>query len=137
MSLKPPWRQKNPVMEKACQVYHRNTAPEEIVNLVEKIKFTSGGGKTKTEFVHNGTRKSPAGEVPMSVVHIYNSGRKHEETLLGFMFIAMEPERFDIRIGKTESYPLKVVLKKDGEKTLFESGRGWDRKWRGVKIERT
>jgi len=39
VSLKPPWKQKNPAMEKACQAYHRNTAPEKAIEVLKKLKI--------------------------------------------------------------------------------------------------
>ena len=38
MSLKPPWRQENPVMEKACPAYYKNTAPAEAVKIFKDMK---------------------------------------------------------------------------------------------------
>jgi len=38
VSLKPPWKQKNPVMEKACQAYHKQTAPAKAVEILENLK---------------------------------------------------------------------------------------------------
>jgi len=38
MSLKPPWKQKNPVMEKACQAYHKQTAPAKAVEILKNLK---------------------------------------------------------------------------------------------------
>ena len=41
MSLKPPWKQKTPIMEKACQVYHKQTAPSKAVEVLDKMKVKS------------------------------------------------------------------------------------------------
>jgi len=41
MSLKPPWKQENPIMEKACPAYHKNTAPAKAVEILDSIKFES------------------------------------------------------------------------------------------------
>jgi len=38
LSLKPPWKQKNPIMEKACSAYHRNRAPAKAVEILENLK---------------------------------------------------------------------------------------------------
>jgi len=38
LSLKPPWKQKNPIMEKACQAYHRNRAPTRAREIIESIE---------------------------------------------------------------------------------------------------
>jgi len=54
MSLKPPWRQKNPIMEKACQAYHKNTAPAEAVEALDEIKVVSGGSTIEEEVVATG-----------------------------------------------------------------------------------
>jgi len=53
MSLKPPWKQKNPVMEKACQAYHKQTAPAEIVDFIKKVKASSRGSKLEKEYVES------------------------------------------------------------------------------------
>jgi len=39
--IPPPWRQKNPLMEKACQVYHKQTAPAEAIEEMKKIKIVT------------------------------------------------------------------------------------------------
>jgi len=88
MSLKPPWKQKNPVMEEACQAYHRNTAPEKAIEILKNLEAYSlkweeylskevvynGGGKhynaTVVLFLH--------GEDPELVVSIATSKKDGE-----------------------------------------------------------
>jgi len=43
VSLKPPWRQKNPVMEKACQAYHKQTAPAKALEVLDNLKVERDG----------------------------------------------------------------------------------------------
>ena len=37
--IPPPWRQKNPLMEKACRAYHKNTAPEKARKALDRMEF--------------------------------------------------------------------------------------------------
>ena len=54
MSLKPPWKQKNPVMEKACPAYYKNTAPAKAVRFIEKLKAKRNGALLAKEIVFTG-----------------------------------------------------------------------------------
>jgi len=53
LSLKPPWKQKNPLMEKACQAYYKQTAPAEAVEILDKMKVREAGKKLEEEIVHS------------------------------------------------------------------------------------
>jgi len=55
LSLKPPWKQKNPIMEKACQAYHKQTAPAKAVEVLDEVKVVRGEETLEEEVV--GTRK--------------------------------------------------------------------------------
>jgi len=57
VSLKPPWRQKNPIMEKACPAYYKQTAPAKAVEIVKKMKLRSNGKTLQAKFVDNGSSK--------------------------------------------------------------------------------
>jgi len=52
----PPWRLKNPIMEKACPAYYKNTAPEKAVETLDnsKIVDTRTGIELEKEIVYNG-----------------------------------------------------------------------------------
>jgi len=65
MSLKPPWKQKNPAMEKACPVYYKNTAPAFVVKFVEDLKLVDyhSGKELEPEYVGNFTWESNNGSV--------------------------------------------------------------------------
>jgi len=80
VSLKPPWRQKNPVMEKACPAYYKNTAPAEAVKIFKDMKVVdrTRGKEVKGEIIYNGgTEKAKStvvlytlGEYPAILVEI-------------------------------------------------------------------
>jgi len=54
LSLKPPWRLENPIMEKTCQAYHKQTAPAENIEVLNNLKVTMDGKKLSPEVVSNG-----------------------------------------------------------------------------------
>jgi len=53
LSLKPPWKQKNPAMEKACQAYHKNTAPAKAVEVFNNLKVTKNGNPLAKEILYS------------------------------------------------------------------------------------
>ena len=106
LSLKPPWKQKNPTMEKACPTYHKNTAPDDIVEFVDKLKATSGGKKLSKEFVDNGVNvRGPKTKQKASIVLL----RRGEE-VKGILRITSGSDKFLIAVLKSDWSPLKLEL---------------------------
>jgi len=52
--IPPPWRQKNPIMEKACPAYYKNTAPAKAVEVLDSMKVKKDGSMLDKEIVFNG-----------------------------------------------------------------------------------
>jgi len=118
MSLKPPWRQENPVMEKACPAYYKNTAPDDIVEFVDKLKATSGGKKLSKEFVDNGVNvRGPKTKQKASIVLL----RRGEE-VKGILRITSGSDKFLIAVLKSDWSPLKLEL---NGKTLTDLESGY------------
>jgi len=84
LSLKPPWKQKNPLMEKVCQAYHKQTAPAEAIKFLEdlRVKDEDTGKSLEKEVVYNGKTKKKKktivfflrGDDPEVVASINTSG---------------------------------------------------------------
>jgi len=56
MSLKPPWKQKNPIMEKACPAYYKQTAPAETIQVLDRLTVVNPkrGKKLSPQVMQNG-----------------------------------------------------------------------------------
>jgi len=103
MSLKPPWKQKNPLMEKACQAYHKNTAPEKTVTALENLEVKYKGKTLKKEILKN----EKTDNTPVSVVMFALEGNP---VLLGNMYKL--PGKVSFRFTKIAwRQPLSLVYK--------------------------
>jgi len=111
MSLKPPWKQKNPIMEKACQTYHRNRAPEENIKLLKKVKATSVEHTLEKEVIGNysGGSGKWKRECTFVTLNIKDSQGKRP---WGFLYIRHMINRgyFTLWISKLGHAPLKVTV---------------------------
>ena len=106
LSLKPPWKQKNPTMEKACPTYHKNTAPDDIVEFVDKLTVRSEGRTLQKEIVDNGKDYIGGGKtVPASFVLFKDKG-----AVKGFMRISNAPDKFYVILCKTDWSGVTIKL---------------------------
>jgi len=118
LSLKPPWKQKNPIMEKACQAYHKQTAPAKAREITENLKIvdeSSGATLTKKTFVLN--QKTEA--VKRTIV-IFSTGGGHPEVVA---LIAIRDGKTLVSISKMSAHEFSVYYKGEKVRTL-SGGRG-------------
>jgi len=116
LSLKPPWKQRNPVMEKACQAYHRNRVPVENIEVLKKVKATSRGRSLEKEVVGNYSKENRK----YTFVSLNFKGKRP----WGFLHIRhlIDRGRFDLWVSKLGFAPLKVTVL--GE--TVEIGKGFN-----------
>jgi len=109
MSLKPPWKQKNPIMEKACPTYHKQTAPAKTVEMVEEADFSP---EVKKEFVGNYEGVDGFQTTVVHLVHkslgiigVLVANYKEESDLMIFTLLptAYAPIEYSLR-GKSDSF---------------------------------
>jgi len=129
MSLKPPWKQKNPVMEKACPAYYKNTAPDDIVEFVDGLKATSRGKKLSKEFVHNGANIVGGGKKRKASIVLLRLGEK----VRGVMRVTSYPGKIIIAVWRSDWSSLK--LERKGE-TLADLGKGYPLRAERLKVKK-
>jgi len=118
MSLKPPWRQKNPLIEKACQAYHKQTAPAEAVKALDEMKVKSGGDTLSKEVVYSG--KGWWKNAPTLTVALF----KRRNYPFAVAFIRTKEELLDVKVGKYIWKPPVTVYYKGEEILRFPSEGG-------------
>jgi len=104
VSLKPPWRQKNPVMEKACQAYHKQTAPAELVRVIDKLRVTTNGSKLEKEIVWNGKKYTPKGSFPATVAFI----KTGKGEVRGMIRVINYEDAYQVKAGKVDYISITI-----------------------------
>jgi len=121
VSLKPPWRHENPIMEKACPAYYKNTAPAEHIEIMENVEVIDRAHDIKAEpkVVHNG--KYLKGKHKSTTILWIVKNERGAEFSIASLRIQELPNRFTLFFGKHTFWEITVKYK--GE-TLFKRGRG-------------
>jgi len=109
LSLKPPWKQKNPIMEEACQAYHKQTAPAETVELIENMEVKTKGRPITKEIVYTTEYRG----FHVTFVLFKSKG----DVALGGKIVQRE-DRIDVSLCKYW-YTKKVVLRYKGREEVF------------------
>jgi len=126
MSLKPPWRQKNPVMEKACPAYYKNTAPAEAVKILENVTVRDTYKNvtlTEKEIVKNTTW----GNKRVTIALLYRTGEKGKAP---YAVLKISPN--SVLIQRLIAHSFKVFYK--GEKVFNIRGGVRKAKVKGLKF---
>jgi len=132
MSLKPPWKQKNPIMEEACQAYHKQTAPTEAVTVVENLEIFYKG--RRNEYLEKEIVKTTTwGDDKITVVLFYVKGEEGKITqAVGTITVKGKKESVGVEISKLARASMRVEYK--GE-TMFTLGRGTGKTYNGFKLK--
>lgn len=106
MSLKPPWKQENPIMEKAYQVYQKNRAPAEAVEVIDELKVKRSNGKVlEPEVVDTGNWKGN-----MKQTTVFFRGRWDFPSVVAV--VLTRPEEIEkVRVAKFTSWKGKLLYK--------------------------
>jgi len=122
--IPPPWRQKNPIMEKACPAYHRNTAPARFVEVMKEFTVLGYGKETEPEVVKNSEyfKHNPNMTVLWKLSPEFES--QNEYPLVASNFRWGNPDKKEdvaVTFGVIGWWEVKIKWK---GKTLKSAGRG-------------
>jgi len=129
LSLKPPWRQKNPIMEKACPAYYKNTAPEKAREILKNLKakdLDMDRVLKEKEVVFNGE----TGGVRRTVALFIRKNRGvSDPQLLVSITTTKEKEKAKNIVGAKISAHAHALYYKGEQILRFSSGQSGGFKW--------